>query len=135
MKTQTRWMAAVLWLAAAYNVAWGVWIVARPTDLFRLLGMAPPNYPEIWQCVGMIVGVYGVGYACAALALTRHWPIVLVGLLGKLLGPAGFVSAALRGALPWRFGWIDVTNDVIWWVPFAWILAATATQRPGRSHG
>ena len=39
-----------------------------------------PRYPQIWQCVGMIVGVYGVGYLVAASDPLRHWPIVLVGM-------------------------------------------------------
>jgi hypothetical protein len=70
----------------------------------------------------MIVGVYGVGYTVAAFAPARHWPIVLVGLLGKIFGPMGFVWAASRGELPWIAGWTILTNDLIWWVPFALIL-------------
>ncbi len=116
------WMPVVLWAAAVYNILWGGFVVLFPNALFRWLGMMPPNYPQIWQAVGMIVGVYGVGYACAATAPLRHWPIVLVGFLGKLFGPIGFVLAARQGALPWRFGWINLTNDVIWWLPFALIL-------------
>ena len=45
----------------------------------------------------MIVGVYGVGYATAALDPSRHWPVVLVGLLGKIFGPIGFLSAVVGG--------------------------------------
>jgi small multidrug resistance pump len=118
-----RWMKWVLLAAAAYNLAWGALVVAFPQELFRRLGMPEPNYPQIWQCVGMIVGVYGVGYAIAAFDPARHWPIVLVGLLGKLLGPVGFLDAAWRGELPWLFGLVNVTNDLIWLVPFALILA------------
>jgi len=72
--------------------------------------------------VGMMVAVFGVGYAIAATNPLRHWPIVLVGLLGKVLGPIGFLHAALAGQLPWSFGWINLTNDLIWWLPFALIL-------------
>jgi hypothetical protein len=121
------WMAGTLWLAAAYNVAWGTLVVLAPLAPFRWAGMEPPNYPQIWQCVGMIVGAYGVGYAIAAGDPLRHWPIVLVGLLGKVLGPIGFALSAVRGELPWIAGWTILTNDVIWWVPFALILR--------RAHG
>jgi hypothetical protein len=70
----------------------------------------------------MVVGVYGLGYAIAARDPVRHWPIVLVGLVGKVLGPVGFLDAAWRGELPWRFGWVILANDLIWWVPFGAVL-------------
>ena len=66
--------------------------------------MAPPTYPEIWQCVGMIVGVYGIGYAIASADPLRHWPIILVGFLGKIFGPLGFAQALYLERLPLRFG-------------------------------
>ena len=119
------WVSPVLWLAAFYNWIWGAWVIVAPLSLFNWAGIEPPRYPQIWQCVGMIVGVYGVGYAIAATQPYRHWPIVLVGLLGKVLGPLGFLSAAVRGELPWSFGVTILTNDLIWWVPFGMTLYLT----------
>lgn len=116
------WMKPVLLAAAAYNLAWGGFVVLFPAAMFGWFGMEPPNYPELWQCIGMIVGVYGIGYGIAAFDPVRHWPIVLVGFLGKLFGPVGFLQAVLQGRLPWRFGWLNVTNDLIWLIPFALIL-------------
>jgi hypothetical protein len=125
-------MRAMLLAAAAYNVLWGAVVVIAPTQVFGWADLAPPTYPALMQCIGMIVGVYGVGYAIAAFDPLRHWPIVLVGLLGKILGPIGFVMAATRGELPWRAGWTIVTNDLVWWVPFALVLHAAwrARARP-----
>lgn len=129
------WMRIALVLAAAYNVAWGGAVVVFPNLLFDLLEIASPTYPEIWQCVGMIVGVYGVGYAIAAADPIRHWPIVLVGLLGKVLGPIGFIDAVLRGVFPWAMGWTIVTNDLVWWIPFSLILLeAIRVNRAGGAH-
>ena len=108
----------VLRAAAIYNVLWGGFVVLFPNLIFQWMGMPAPNYPEIWQAVGMIVGVYGIGYWIAARDPMVHWPIVLVGFLGKLFGPIGFLTSTL----PWKFGWINVTNDLIWWIPFAMIL-------------
>jgi hypothetical protein len=122
-------MAPVLWAAAIYNLAWGGFVVLYPELPFRWAGMPPPNYPEIWQCVGMMVGVFGVAYAIAARDPIRYWPIVLVGLLGKILGPIGFLHTALQGRLPWRAGWTIVTNDLIWWLPFAVMLGAAWRRR------
>lgn len=129
--SQPSWMKWVLLSAAAYNLGWGGWVVVFPTMGFELAGLPPPRYPQIWQCVGMIVGVYGVGYAIAAFNPARYWPIVLVGLLGKVFGPIGFVDAALRGTLPWTVGWTIVTNDLIWWMPFGLILFRTMRPADG----
>lgn len=116
------WMFRVLMFAAVYNIAWGIFAVFFPRLPFEWVGMPIPNYLSLWQCIGMIVGVYGVGYAIAAYDPVRHWPIVLVGLLGKIFGPIGFLYTAANGELPWISGLTILTNDVSWWIPFALIL-------------
>lgn len=126
-----KWMPPLLILAGLYNLAWGTFIIFWPNQPFAWFGMPPPNYPQLWQCIGMIVGVYGIGYVIAAADPVRHWPIVLVGLLGKLFGPIGFLDAAWRGELPWIFGVTCLTNDLIWWLPFVLILRhAAQVERP-----
>lgn len=119
------WMRQWLWAAAVYNILFGVWVVLFPNHYFEWLGIPVPNYPQLWQCIGMIVGVYGLGYFIAGFSPLTHWPIVLVGFLGKIFGPLGFLQSILLGTLPLSFGWILLTNDLIWWVPFYKILSAT----------
>jgi peroxiredoxin/uncharacterized membrane protein HdeD (DUF308 family) len=116
------WVRATLRLAAIYNVLFGLWAILFPLAIFQWLEVEVPNYPSLWQCIGMIVGVYGIGYWIAARDPVRHWPIVLVGFLGKVFGPIGFVFTALRAELPWSWGFVSLTNDLIWWLPFASIL-------------
>lgn len=116
------WMRFTLLLAGIYNLAWGIWVIFWPMASFQWLGMDLPNYPQLWQCIGMIVGVYGIGYLIAASNPYRHWPIVLVGFLGKVFGPIGFLQALWQNDLPLAFGLHNITNDVIWWIPFALIL-------------
>lgn len=125
-----RWMARCLVAAGVYNLVWGALTVLFPNWLFSLTGMESPNYPFIWQCVGMIVGVYGIGYLAAATDPMRHWPIVLVGFLGKIFGPIGYLQGVARGEVPPAFGVTLPTNDLVWWVPFALILLHAA-----RVHG
>lgn len=126
-----RWMTYVLLAAALYNLIWGGWVVLRPNDLFDATGIQRPLYPALWQCVGMVVGVYGIGYAIAARAPYRHWPIVLVGLLGKTLGPIGMANQLMTqpigepGRFPLSWMWVVVANDLVWWLPFAAILYQT----------
>ena len=130
---QTLWMSFVLRAAGIYNLVWGAVIVAFPTAGFDALGLEPPNHPEIVQCLGMVVGVYGIGYWLAARDPLGQWPLVFVGLLGKVLGPIGFVYYAARGTLPWSFGLLNITNDLIWWLPFtAIVVAGRARERQHR---
>lgn len=128
-----KWHGTLLKVAAVYNLAWGAVAIAFPMLLFKLVGMDPlPNYPELWQCIGMIVGVYGIGYWIAASDPVRHWPIVLVGLLGKIFGPIGFVQAVLADRFPLAMGCTILTNDLIWWVPFTLILLNARSHEYGR---
>ena len=122
MTTQPAWHRPLLLAAAAYNILWGTWVVLLPHHVFDLVGMAQPTYPMIWQSVGMIVGVYGLGYGIAAFDTGRHWPVVLVGFLGKVFGPIGFVYHFYLGTFPAAFWWVTLFNDLIWLIPFALIL-------------
>ncbi len=126
------WLKRTLTLAGIYNLIWGTWVILFPTSLFTMMDLPQPTYPAIWQCVGMIVGVYGIGYLIAARDPMTHWPIVLVGLLGKIFGPIGFVYAALiTNQLPIEFIWTIIPNDLIWWVPFTMLLVRAAKYHQG----
>jgi peroxiredoxin len=120
------WMKLVLAAAGFYNIAWGTFVILFPNLIFDWVGLDRPNYPELWQCIGMIVGVYGVGYWIASGDPVKHWPIVLVGLMGKVFGPIGMAKALWEGRFPASFGAVCVLNDLIWWVPFAMILVHAA---------
>lgn len=116
------WMRTVMRAAAIYNILWGAWVVLFPLAFFRLTGMAEPTHPMIWQGMGMVIGVYGLGYWWAAANPVKHWPIVAVGFLGKIFGPIGFVFNYAQGIVPASFAYTLITNDFIWWVPFFLIL-------------
>lgn len=117
------WMKTVLVAAGIYNLCWGALVVSSPQATLNWLGLNPAEpASQFWQCIGMIVGVYGIGYLIASTDVYRHWPITLVGLLGKLFGPVGFFFSVYDGALPASMGWTILTNDLIWWFPFAAIL-------------
>ncbi|MEQ9220915.1 MAG: alkyl hydroperoxide reductase [Cyclobacteriaceae bacterium] len=83
------WMKKVLRIAAVYNLIWGAWVVLFPQQFFEWTGMDPINHELVWQGMGMVIGVYGFGYWWAAQNPLVHWPIVAVGLLGKIFGPPG----------------------------------------------
>lgn len=108
--------------AGIYNLLWGAYVVLFPNSFFNLINVPQPTYIEFWQCIGMIVGVYGIGYLIAARSPNIHWPIVLVGFLGKIFGPIGFAQSLYFQKLPIQFGYTIITNDLIWWIPFYLLL-------------
>jgi hypothetical protein len=87
--------------------------------------MDPLNHPMVWQGMGMVIGVYGLGYWWASYDPVRHWPIVAVGFIGKIFGPLGFFINYAQGIVPFEFIYTLITNDFIWWIPFFLILRTT----------
>lgn len=116
------WMRTTMRLAAIYNIIWGAWVVLFPLHFFELVGMAAPTQPMIWQGMGMVIGVYGLGYWWSSYDPIRHWPIIAVGMLGKLFGPIGFLMNYMTDQVPFEFFYTLITNDFLWWIPFGLIL-------------
>jgi small multidrug resistance pump len=108
-------------VAGIYNFAFGLWAALWPLAFFEWFDVAAPRYPGIWACVGMVVGVYGLLYLYSAWNLDAAWPIIAVGLLGKVLGPIGMFTS-FDTDWPRRLGMLCVFNDLIWWLPFGLFL-------------
>ena len=105
--------------AGIYNLAWGIWSVSDPQWLFRFTAMPGANHPAIFACLGMVVGLYGILYLEVARRLERGWMIAAVGLAGKVLGPVGMLWLVQTGTWPPSAWVLCLTNDLIWWLPFA----------------
>ena len=105
-------------LAGIYNLCWGLYAGLDPQGFFRMAGMPPTAYPQIFACLGMVVGVYGLLYWEVARVPSRGWLIAAVGLLGKILGPMGMTWMVGTGQWPPGALWLCAFNDVIWWIPF-----------------
>jgi hypothetical protein len=80
--------------------------------------MTLQNYPEIFACLGMVVGLYGILYLEVARVPEQGWLLAAVGLMGKILGPIGWLTLVWRGHWPVSTAVLCLTNDLIWWVPF-----------------
>ncbi|HJQ38317.1 MAG TPA: hypothetical protein VKB93_14365 [Thermoanaerobaculia bacterium] len=123
-------------IAGAYNLGWGAYSALDPQWLFRFAGMPLSNYPEIFACLGMVVGIYGFLYWEVARVPERGFLIAAIGLLGKVLGPIGLVQLIASGAWPLKSAVLCVTNDFIWWIPFALYLRdARAASAASRTSG
>jgi hypothetical protein len=115
---------AVFVAAGAYNIAWGCYAVLDPQWFFRLSGLPPSNSPQIFACLGMVLGLYGLLYLEVARRPEHGWLPAAVGLAGKVLGPLGLAWLIATGVWPASTVVIIVTNDLVWWLPFAWYLRA-----------
>ena len=122
MNAQLKWMRIALVLAAAYHVGWGLYIIRCPLQTMHVAGAELAHALPLWQGFGMMMAIFGVGYAIAARDPIKHWLLIFVSLLGKVLGPVGFLLGVLKGQLAWAAGRTFLTDDVMWWVPFAWML-------------
>jgi hypothetical protein len=70
----------------------------------------------------MVIGLYGLAYGYAAYRLELARPFVAIGLLGKVLGPIGWVVTVSSGEWPLRTFTLIVFNDLMWWLPFSLLL-------------
>lgn len=123
------WVKVWFYGAAIYNVVWGLWVVLFPAIIFDLVGMERLNFLPVWQGVGMMVMVYGLGYYYLAIDPVRYGNIIWIGLLGKTLGPIGGLYGVMTGQLPLAFCWVFLFNDMLWWPAF-WKFALIYGRRP-----
>jgi hypothetical protein len=105
--------------AGIYNILWGLYSAWDPQWLFRYAGMPPQNHPQIFACLGMVIGLYGIIYFEVARVPERGWLLAAVGLAGKVLGPIGLARLIWNGTWPAATLVLSVTNDFIWWLPFS----------------
>ncbi|MGC4045977.1 MAG: hypothetical protein QM758_19465 [Armatimonas sp.] len=114
-----RWHQGMFVVAGCYNILWGLYSTLDPQWLFRFAKLPLQNHPAIFSAMAMVVGLYGLVYFEVARAPERGFVLALVGLIGKGLGPIGMAMQILSGAWPWSMGVMCLTNDLIWWIPFA----------------
>jgi hypothetical protein len=119
MIRRRRFHRAVFVAAGCYNIAWGTWSALDPQWLFRFAGLPPLNHPAVFACLAMVVGLYGILYLEVARVPERGWLLAAVGLAGKILGPIGLIVLLIRGLWPMSTIVLCITNDLIWWLPFA----------------
>jgi hypothetical protein len=117
-------------LAAVYNLAFGLWAAVSPLSYFEWFDLPMPRYPSIWACLGMVVGLYGPVYLLIAREPERGSELALIGLIGKMLGPIGWVWTVWQGVeLPPRTFPLILANDLIWWFPFLFYLLRNSRHR------
>jgi hypothetical protein len=118
MIARRRFHRTVFVAAGFYNIAWGAFTILNPQWFFGWVGMAPLNHPGVYQCLGMVIGLYGIIYWEVARRPDEGFVLAAVGLTGKILGPLGLAWNIYQGAWPAAAALLCVTNDIMWWIPF-----------------
>lgn len=64
MIVRSRFHRVVFIASGVYNIGWGMY-ADDPQWLFRFAGLPPLNHLQIFACLGMVVGLYGIIYLAA----------------------------------------------------------------------
>ncbi len=117
------WQRAALCVAGLQCLLWGCFIVVCPSLASRCYGFAePPAELFLWQGMGLVIVLFGIGYVIAATDPAQHWVMVLIGLLSKSLGPLGMAWSVYSGSVSRQVLYLIPVNDLVWLVPFGIIL-------------
>ena len=111
-------MIRVLKSAGWYNLVAGILMMILYHEGFKMLGVAKPEMNLPIQLVGLLVGIFGMGYLMACRNPVENRNIILLGFFSKLLGPALAISYIVSGLLPIAMIPILVFADLIYLVPF-----------------
>lgn len=116
------WVKATLFTAFLYSTIWGIITIFLPQFVFVSSHIKLPEPIILWQIIGIIDIVFGLGYLMSLNNPYRTWQPVFMGLVYKTLVIAIFLSAAWSNAELWNLRNFLIINNLIWLVPFGMIL-------------
>lgn len=119
------WLKRILLVAGIYNIIFGILTILWPSFLFGLIGIQNAPYPFVWEMIGMINAVFGIGYIIGSADPIGRWPVIFVGFLSKLFGSIGFLYFSFKGVIEPSYGYNVFTNDIIWLFPLGYSLYLT----------
>ena len=121
------WMTRVLRFVACYNVLAGVGMICFYHEGYKYLGVQKPTLNLPIQLVGILVGLFGVGYWMVAKAPVENRNILRLGFWSKALGSIFGTYYVMVGKLPPVFMAILVVADIGYLPPFYFILRRLKT--------
>src|SRR5262245_5760035 len=135
----TTWMKFVLRFVALFKMGAGLFMLIGYHETYRIIGMPKPEISFPIQLVGILVGLFGVGYYLVARNPIENRNVLALGFWSKFLGSCLGTAYVLLGKLPPQFVAVYFFADVIYLPPFYLImrrLYALARERDAaRSDG
>lgn len=126
------WMKFVLRFVAIYNILAGLHMLILREETYWMIGMERPKIDFPMQLVGILVGLFGVGYSMVARNPLENRNVLLLGFWSKLLGSCLGTYYVARGILPPRFVLVYFFADIIYLPPFYLILRRLKDFTAGR---
>ena len=123
------WMTRLLWFVGGYNLLAGLGMLCLYHEGYKLLGVAKPELNLPIQLVGILVGLFGVGYWMVAAHPIENRNLLLLGFWSKFLGSVLGVYYVAVGKLPPFFLAVLFISDIGYLPPFAIILRRLRTAR------
>ena len=114
----------ILRAAGLIHLVYGLFVVLFPSAFFSFIDIESVQYPQVWQCVGLVYIAFSVGFIIASFDPARHWLIVLVGLILKVLMTVGFIILFIHESFPLYLGSLLLITDIFWIIPFYFVLEA-----------
>lgn len=117
-----RWMTRLLWFVGGYNLLAGTGMLCLYHEGYKLLGLEKPQLNLPIQLVGILVGLFGVGYWMVAAHPVENRNILLLGFWSKALGSVLGIYYVGVGKLPPFFLILLFVSDIVYLPPFYLIL-------------
>jgi hypothetical protein len=116
------WMRWLLRFVGCYNLLAGLTFLVFYHECFKLIGMPKPQLMLPVQLVGILVGLFGVGYLMVARHPLENRNLLVLGFWSKSLGSLLGVGYVVLGKLPPAFLVILFFADIMYLPPFVVIM-------------
>jgi small multidrug resistance pump len=112
------WMWFLLRFAGTFNLLAGFSMIVLYSEGFHLLGLKKPSLMLPLQLVGVMVGLFGIGYHMVASNPLQNRNVLVLGFWSKALGSALGVGYVALGKLPLVFLPVLLFADIAYLPPF-----------------
>lgn len=115
------WMCYLLRFAGTFNLLAGFGMICLIHEGYKLLGVPKPQLILPVQIMGILVGLFGVGYHLVASNPIENRNILMLGFWSKAISSAFALWYVGRGRLGPGFGVVVFFADVIY-LPFFYVI-------------
>lgn len=96
-----KFWSRMFWSAAVFNFAVAIALAFFAGPFYELAGFDYQPTEHIWRYLAaLLIGMYGIGYALAAIDAVLNRNLIILGLVGKLFVVILVIALYLAGEIP-----------------------------------